>query len=186
LLINTFLNYYYLSAEVQKIHDICKQEKYPLPSIYQGGYNPIQRGAEATLFPLLRKLNMNFYAYSPLAGGVLAKKIDDVLNPTPGTRFDAMRIFGDIYLKKQILDSLAVLKSKCDEEGIAVMEGTMRWFLHHSPLGENDGVILGASSMKQIDASLTACGKGPLPGGLAKAFEDLWDAIKDDPSHVHS
>jgi len=129
---------------------------------------------------------MNFYAYSPLAGGVLAKKIDDVLNPAPGTRFDAMKIFGDIYIKKPILDALAVLKTKCDEEGIAVMEGTMRWFLHHSPLGENDGVILGASSTNQVNASLKACEKGLLPRGLAKAFEDLWDAIKDEPSHIHS
>ncbi|TVY93696.1 Aflatoxin B1 aldehyde reductase member [Lachnellula willkommii] len=173
-------------AEVQKIHDICKQENYPLPSIYQDGYNPIQRSAEVSLFPVLRKLNMNFYAFNPLAGGVLAKKLDDVLNPAPGTRFDAMKVFGDMYLKKPTLDALAVLKRRCDEEGIAVMEGTMRWFLHHSPLGEEDGVILGSSSTAQINASLTACGKGLLDEGLVKAFEDLWAAIMDEPSHVQS
>jgi aryl-alcohol dehydrogenase-like predicted oxidoreductase len=128
---------------------------------------------------------MNFYAYSPLAGGALAKKIDDVLNPAPGTRFDAMKVFGDMYLKKPLLDALGILKSKCDEEGITTMEGTMRWFMHHSPLEENDGVILGASSTKQIDESLTACENGPLPIGLAKAFEDLWAAIKDESTQYH-
>lgn len=172
-------------AEVQSIYDICKREGCPLPSVYQGGYNPLQRAGEPTLFPLLRNLKMNFYAYSPLAGGALAKKIDDVLNPAPGTRFDAMRVFGDMYLKKPLLDALAILKVKCGEEGITTMEGTMRWFLHHSPLVENDGVILGASSTKQIDESLTACENGPLPSGLAKAFEDLWAAIKDESSHYH-
>ncbi|TVY39236.1 Oxidoreductase [Lachnellula occidentalis] len=172
------------AAEVQKIHDICTQQQYPLPSIYQGAYNPIQRSAEVSLFPLLRKLNIKFYAFSPLAGGVLAKKIDDVLNPAPGTRFDAMKVFGDMYLKKPTFDALAVLKSRCDEEGIAVMEGTMRWLLHHSPLGEEDGVILGASNTGQINASLTACGKGPLDEGLVKVFEDLWVAIRNESSHV--
>lgn len=173
-------------AEVQNIHDICKQEKYPLPTIYQGGYNPIQRSAEVSLFTPLRKLNMNFYAFSPLAGGMLAKELDDVLNPAPGTRFDAMKVFGDMYLKKPTLDALAMLKSRCEEEGIAVMEGTMKWFFHHSLLGEEDGVILGSSSTGQIDASLTACGKGPLDGGLVKAFVDLWTAIRDEPSHLQS
>ncbi|TVY85517.1 Oxidoreductase sirO [Lachnellula suecica] len=160
-------------AEVQKIHDICTQHGYPLPSVYQGGYNPLQRGAEDQLFPILRNLKMNFYAYSPLAGGALAKKIDDVLKPAPGTRFDAMKIFGDMYLKKPTVDSLAVLKAKCDQVGITVMEATMRWFLHHSPLKEDDGVILGASSTRQIEESLATCEKGPLPAGLELAFDDL-------------
>ncbi|TVY38315.1 Oxidoreductase [Lachnellula subtilissima] len=173
-------------AEVQKIHDIYTQEQYATPSIYQGAYNPVQRSAEVSLLPLLRKLNMNFYAFSPLAGGMLAKKIDDVMKPAPGTRFDAMKVFGDMYLKNPTLDVLAVLKSSFNEEGITVMEGTMRWLLHHSPLGEQDGVILGASNTGQIDASLTACGKGPLDERLAKVFEDLWAAIRDEPSHVHN
>jgi aflatoxin B1 aldehyde reductase len=51
---------------VQKIYDICKREGYCLPKVYQGGFNPLSRGAEATLIPLLRKLDMVFYAFSPL------------------------------------------------------------------------------------------------------------------------
>ncbi|KAI9739479.1 MAG: hypothetical protein M1818_005167 [Claussenomyces sp. TS43310] len=172
-------------AEVQSIYDICKREGYPLPSVYQGGYNPISRGAEATLFPLLRKLNMSFYAFSPLAGGLLAKKLDEILKPAPGTRFDAMRAFGDMYLKKSTLESLAVLKQSCDGEGLSVMEGTMRWLLYHSPLVENDGVILGASSTAQIDSSLIACEQGRLSGRLAQAFEDLWTAVKVDTPKYH-
>lgn len=172
-------------TEVQSIYDICKQNGYPLPSVYQGGYNPLQRAGEPALFPLLRKLDMKFYAYSPLAGGALAKKIDDVLTPAPGTRFDAMKVFGDIYLKQHNIDALAILKGECDAEGISTMEATMRWFMHHSPLVEDDGVILGASSTKQIEESLKACEKGPLPSGLVKAFEDLWAAIKDETTDYH-
>jgi aflatoxin B1 aldehyde reductase len=172
-------------AEVQTIYDICKRESYPVPSVYQGGYNPINRGSEATLLPLLRKLNMSYYAYSPLAGGLLAKKLDDILKPAPGTRFDAMQLFRDIYLKDSTLESLAGLKKKCDDEDTSVMEGTVRWLLHHSPLAENDGVILGASSLQQVDSSLTACEKGPLSDGLAQAFEDLWAAVKVDAPKYH-
>ena len=62
-------------AEVQQIHDICKKEGYVLPSVYQGGYNPIGRGAEATLFPLLRKLGMSFYAFSSVGGWVVGEAV---------------------------------------------------------------------------------------------------------------
>ena len=173
-------------AEVQKIHDICSTEGYVLPSVYQGGYNPIGRSVEITLLPLLRKLNMVFYAFSPLAGGLLAKPLADVMNPAKGSRYDAMKQFGDIYLTDQIVSQLKNVQEKCDAEGVPMMEATMRWFRHHSPLIGEDGVILGASTEQQIDRSLCACEKGPLPESLAKAWEDMWTEVKKDAPKYHS
>jgi aflatoxin B1 aldehyde reductase len=173
-------------AEVQKIHDICSENGYVLPSVYQGGYNPIGRGPEKTLFPLLKKLNMSFYAFSPLGGGLLAKPLDQIINPAKGTRFDQMKVFGDIYLTDQILAPLKVVQQKCDEESVPLMEATLRWFMHHSPLGQDDGFILGASSEQQIERSLSACEKGPLPDSLQKAWEGLWTELKKDPPRYHN
>lgn len=123
--------------------------------------------------------------YSPLAGGLLAKKLDEILKPAPGTRYDAMSVFGEMYLKDSTLESLAALKKRCDEEDTSVMEGTVRWLLHHSPLAANDGMILGASSAQQVDSSLSACEKGPLSDGLAQAFEDIWAAVKTNAPRYH-
>lgn len=173
-------------AEVQRIHDICSKEGYVLPSVYQGGYNPIGRGPEVTLFPLLKKLNMAFYAFSPLGGGILAKPLSDIVNPAKGTRFDQMKVFGDIYLTDQITAQLKNVQLTCDAEGVPLMEATMRWFVHHSPLGEGDGVILGASTEQQIDRSLSACEKGPLPESLRNAWEDMWSEIRKNPPKYHS
>jgi hypothetical protein len=39
--------------EAQAIYDICAREGYVLPSVYQGGFNPVARGAEEALFPTL-------------------------------------------------------------------------------------------------------------------------------------
>ena len=127
-----------------------------LPSIYQGGYNPIGCGAEKTLFPLLRKLNMSFYAFSPLAGGLLAKPLSEITNPAEGTRFEEMKVFGDIYPTPEILSGLAKVQDGCDREGVPLLDATMRWFTHHSPLGAQDGFILSASSEAQIERSLSA------------------------------
>jgi aflatoxin B1 aldehyde reductase len=53
----------YSAAEVQKFIDICEENGYTKPSVYQGQYNPIVRGGEKELFPLLRKHNIAFFAF---------------------------------------------------------------------------------------------------------------------------
>jgi len=171
--------------EVQRIHDICTRESYPLPAVYQGGFNPIGRSAEAKLIPLCRKLGMAFYAFSPLAGGLLAKKLDDILHPAEGSRYQAMKVFGDIYLKENFLTALEMVREVCRKEGISVMEATLRWFMHHSVLGERDGVVLGASTTEQIEESLSACEKGKLPEEVVRAWERLWEDVKEDVMRMH-
>lgn len=163
--------------DVKKVIDICNAEGYPVPSVYQGGYNPVNRVAEG-LFPLLRKHDVAFYAYSPLAGGLLAKPISEIKDPAKGSRFDAMPIFGQMYKTEKIMTQLEKLTAHCQELGITVMEATLRWFMHHSPLREQDGVILGASSIQQIEASLAATKKGPLDDQTVDIFETLWRNIK--------
>jgi aflatoxin B1 aldehyde reductase len=53
----------YTAAEVKQFIEICEQKGYTKPSVYQGSYNPVTRGGEKELFPLLRKHNMAFFAY---------------------------------------------------------------------------------------------------------------------------
>lgn len=49
--------------EVEQIMSICAEKDYVRPTVYQGQYNPIVRGGEKQLFPVLRKHNIAFYAY---------------------------------------------------------------------------------------------------------------------------
>lgn len=165
--------------EVAEIHEICKRESWVRPSVYQGSFSPLNRKAAGTLFPLLRRLDMSFYAFSPLAGGLLAKPIDDILKPLAGTRYDAMPQFANLFLNETIIAELKQLTKVCEARGLSVLEATLRWFRHHSELGEEDGIILGASKIEQIEKSLVACEKGPLSEDVAKEFESMWDMIKD-------
>lgn len=50
-----------------------------LPKVYEGNYSPIARKPETLLFSILDKYDITFYAYSPLAGGFLAKSKEAVL-----------------------------------------------------------------------------------------------------------
>lgn len=168
------------AAATQEIHDICTREGYPAPTVYQGAYNPMHRSAEDALFPLLRKLNIAWYAWGPLAGGLLAKPIDDLLKPKEGTRYHEMPVFATMYLKEENIPALKKMNETCEQAGMSMMEATMRWFMHHAPLTSEDGVILGASSKEQVDATLSVCEKGALPEGVAKGWDELWKHIVDN------
>lgn len=164
-------------GQVERIHEICTAEGYPPPSVYQGLYNPISRSNDEGLFPTLRKLNISFYAWGPLGGGLLAKPIEDLLKPKPGTRFDEMRVFGDMYLNDDNIKALKTMNEICAKNNMSMMEATMRWMVNHSPLTDKDGIILGASSKEQVDATLTACEKGPLPSDVVDGWEELWKSV---------
>lgn len=166
-------------AVVQEIYDICKREGYPPPSVYQGAYNPIHRVAERILIPTLRKLDMAYYIYSPLGGGILAKPLDEVMKPKAGTRFHEMPVFGQIYLTDDTIEALKKMNAMCKENEMSMMEATMRWLMHHSALEEQDAIILGSSSKEQIDATLSACEKGPLPKAMVDGWEEVWKSILD-------
>ncbi|XP_046505250.1 aflatoxin B1 aldehyde reductase member 2-like [Equus quagga] len=45
-----------------------------MPTVYQGVYNALTRRVETELFPCLRHFGLRFYAYNPLAGGLLTGK----------------------------------------------------------------------------------------------------------------
>lgn len=129
---------------------------------------------------------MSFYAFSPLAGGLLAKDVNDILKPAKDSRYDAMKVFGDIFLNDTLLAGLEKQTKRCKDAGLSIMEATLRWFMHHSPLQSNDAFILGASTKEQIEASLSACEKGPLPENLADGFETMWEEIKEKAPGYHN
>ncbi|PSK40106.1 2,3-bisphosphoglycerate-independent phosphoglycerate mutase [Elsinoe australis] len=164
-------------AAVRTIYDYCKRKGYCLPKVYQGAYNPIQRPPETEIFPLLRELGMVYYAYSPLAGGLFAKPLEQIMSPEAEDRYKVFPVF-QRYLTDESVQGLRTLHEKCKEEEVGLLEATIRWFRHHSALGEEDGFILGASKIEQLDGTLGAAEKGPLPQSLVDAYETLWEQTK--------
>ena len=165
--------------EVEKIYEICQKGGYVLPSVYQGGYNPLTRGAEERLFPLLRRFRMSFYAFSPLAGGFFAKPVKDLMNPAQGSRYDAMKHFGQMYLTDEAIAGREELEAICEKQGLTVRDATLRWLMHHCILDEADGVVLGAGTVEQAEANLKGAKGGPLPAEVVKCFDGLWDRVKE-------
>nr|POE77449.1 oxidoreductase siro [Quercus suber] len=166
-------------AHVRQIHDICTRNLWLTPSVYQGGYNALARNPESLLLPTLRELGMKFYAFSPLAGGWFSRSDAELREPPVGARMQQMAAFKDLYVNDTSLALHRRLGERCGAQGVGMKEAALRWLMHHSALGAEDGVILGGSSTAQMEENLVACAKGPLPEVLVQEFERLWEEWKE-------
>jgi aryl-alcohol dehydrogenase-like predicted oxidoreductase len=179
----------FTAEEVERIYNICKQNNYVLPSVYQGNYNPITRKNEQELFPLLRKLGMHFYAYSPLAGGFLIKTPDQIKNPQANSRFDTStqvgQLYAGLYLKESFFLALETFQSRCKKLNIKPSEACFSWLLNHSQLKEGDAIILGASSMEQLLENLHDSRGVQLSADMVQELENLWKAVESEAPRYH-
>jgi len=125
-------------ADVQKIYDIQTANKSVLPTVFQGNYNPVSRHIEEDLFPLLHKLKISFYAYSPIAGGFLVKDAEQVRNKTAGGRFGENPRVGALYTsmygKESLFQALGQWGKIAEAAGVSKAALAYRWIAYHSAL----------------------------------------------------
>jgi aflatoxin B1 aldehyde reductase len=165
---------------VVDIWHLCEKQGWPKPGVYQGRYNGLSRDVERELFPALRKLGMRFYAFNPLAGGMLSGRYTDYKeSPAPG-RFTLRPSYRGRYWKESYFEAVHILTARCREAGIEPAEAAFRWLAHHSCLdpSKGDGIIIGASNMNHLDQNLSAAEKGPLPEPILNAFNAGWQEAK--------
>lgn len=172
----------YPAWQVVDIWNKCERFGYLKPSVYQGMYNALCRNVEPELFPAIRSLGMRFYAFNPLAGGLLAgKQLDFDATPEDG-RFSRLKSYRDRYWKHSYFDALNEIKHACDQEGIAMVEAAYRWLTNHSLLdaSKGDGILLGASRIEQMEQNMLNANKGELPPTILSAMDEAWQIAKPD------
>ena len=159
--------------------EISKQNDYIKPSVYQGQYSLLCRGYETTLFPLLRKHNMVFRGFSPLAGGFLLGNFT-AAGVQSGSRFTVDTPFMTWYNKPSMHEAVDRLKTISQSSGIGMDELSLRWLVYHSALTDQDAIILGASKAYQITRNAAQITRGPLSDMVVKQLDELWDLVRDD------
>ncbi|PNS21548.1 Pyridoxal reductase [Sphaceloma murrayae] len=179
------------ASQVQEVYDICKSEGYPLPTVYTGPYNAVTRRNEEDLFPVLRRLGLSFWAYSPVGAGFLTKRFEDFNLPGDEGfgkgRFSreagwAASIVNQLYNRPKLLEGLKLWNKVAISEGIAPAELAIRWIANHSVLKPElgDGIIFGSSSPQQLDQTLVNAKKGPLSKSAVEQIEQMWNVAKED------
>ncbi|XP_072465208.1 aflatoxin B1 aldehyde reductase member 2-like [Notamacropus eugenii] len=185
----------YSSWKVSEIWTLCKNNGWVLPTVYQGMYNAITRQVEPELFPCLRHYGIRFYAFNPLAGGLLTGKYkyEDKDKKQPMGRFFG-RNFSEIYQKRywKVVHFQAIalvekaLETSYGANAPSMTSAALRWMYHHSQLQGacGDAVILGMTSLQQLQQNLAAVEEGPLEPGVVKAFDKAWNLVAHEcPSY---
>jgi aflatoxin B1 aldehyde reductase len=177
----------YHVTEVQRAFDLCKQHSLTPPTVYQGLYNPLNRAVEEELLPVLKDNDCSFVAYNPLAAGLLAGKHTSNKADTPDQgevlkgRFQNNPNYLPRFYTQANFDAIALIRKACEAHEMSMIEATYRWMLCHSSLeaDKGDGLLLGASSLEQLDQNLAACAAAQeaeqgLPDDILQAFEEAW------------
>ncbi|GAM42910.1 hypothetical protein TCE0_044r17304 [Talaromyces pinophilus] len=177
----------YMAWEVAYISDMCIHNGWIRPTVYQGVYNAIHRTVELELFPCLRHYGITFYAFSPLAGSQLTGRYKRDTSDTSiesMSRFDPNTFQGRKYRRRfwndTIFDALDVIREAAGKHQLTEMECALRWIVHHSQLDSSrgDSVIIGASSLQQLEQNLGDLEKEPLPENVVEALDKAWAITK--------
>ncbi|KAI1463213.1 Aldo/keto reductase [Daldinia caldariorum] len=169
----------YSEEEVQRFLDICEEKGYVKPSLFQGHYNPLVRGNEKALFPLLRKHDIAFYAYSPAAAGIFRSDADKYKTARWKDDNQIGAIYSAMYGKPAVAEAVDVVRDAAEKHGISGHAAALRWTAFHSILDGKygDGIIFGVSNLNQLKQTLDAIDAGPLPAELAKAIDSVWTVV---------
>ncbi|KAJ7779939.1 NADP-dependent oxidoreductase domain-containing protein [Mycena metata] len=119
-------------ADVQRVYDICKEKGYPLLGHQTANYSAVARKNEVVLFPLLRKLGIAVYVYSPIAGGLLTKTSAQVRTREGAGRYskDAgalEALYGGLYNKPSYYTALDLWGEAANGAGCSGAELAYRW-----------------------------------------------------------
>lgn len=169
------------AAEIEVIYNHCAEHSHPLPAVYQGSYNPLNRHKETALLPTLRRLNISFYAYGTSAGGFLGKSVAQAEAMVKNNVIVSATCRP--YLQNaKFLETLAQWITIAEIEGVSPAELTYRWVSHHSALDSDlgDAFIVGASSPEQLDETLSGIKNGPLSHNACASIQDIWEELKGE------
>jgi aflatoxin B1 aldehyde reductase len=171
---------------VADVYHKCRQNGWVLPTVFEGVYNPLSRKAETELFAALREFGMRFYAYNPLAGGMLTGKYFSFDESPSNGRFALRDSYPKRYWKKSFFDAVDVIRKAC--KGLSLIEASFRWLVHHSMLDaeKGDSIIIGASNLEQLRQNLAACNECPLSEEVVTAFGKAWEISKPDSPEYFS
>jgi aryl-alcohol dehydrogenase-like predicted oxidoreductase len=145
------------------------------PWITQPMYNLLARGIEQEYLPMANRFGVSTVVYNPLAGGLLTGK-QDPSAPLPGSRFDAGghrlgETYLDRYWHEAHFEAVAELRAVAEAGGLSAVELAFAWLLHHTAI---DCVILGASSVDQLEQNVRALAGPSLPNDVVEACDRVW------------
>ncbi|KAF9909969.1 hypothetical protein BX616_011005 [Lobosporangium transversale] len=183
--------------QVTLIHQLCKQHGYVLPVVYQGMYNAITRDVVRELFPCPRlstshstlitqsleaffQVDIILIAMMLRIVGALLRRYTFLAGPRQNSRigFKKKKSYRERYWNNLFFEAVKKVEKAAKDNNLTLIETALRWMSHHSDLGPQDGIIIGASSMQHLKDNLRDLEKGPLPQHVVEALDEAWEHVR--------
>jgi len=165
----------YAAWQVCEIRWIAEKSGFKPFFVTQPMYNVLARGIEDEYLPFCERFNIAVVPYNPLAGGLLTGKQSKQRGPIPGTRFDGNKLYLDRYWHDDYFAAVAELAGTAGEAGKSLVELAFQWLLSQAQV---DSLLLGASSLEQLEENLKACQGGPLDESLLARCDAAWKRLR--------
>lgn len=170
----------YRSPETREAARIARQLGTPLV-IHQPAYNIFNRWIEPNLLGEIDTAGMGCLVYSPLAQGVLT---DRYLNSVPADSRGARSNSNVAEFDAAVLDRVRRLNGIAQLRGQTLAQMALQWTVRDPRV---TSAVVGASSVKQLDANLDALHGAPFTDAELTAIdqfaaapgEDLWGTWSD-------
>ncbi|HUQ95932.1 MAG TPA: aldo/keto reductase [Bryobacteraceae bacterium] len=164
----------YASWQVVQMLSLAANYGYRPAAVTQPMYNLLARGIEQEYLAMTQYYGISTVVYNPLAGGLLTGKHRRQA-VTPGTRFDKNKMYQDRYWHDNMFDAVDALQEIAREERRTLVSLALNWIYHHTVA---DCMILGATSVEQLDENLKALEEGPLSENALRGCDAIWDALR--------
>jgi aryl-alcohol dehydrogenase-like predicted oxidoreductase len=161
--------------QICELFNICRLRNIVPPWISQPMYNLLARGIEQEYIPFARRFEVSCICYNPLAGGMLTGKQDWGRGPLPGTRFDGNDNYQRRYWHPEYFEAVQSLKKLAAQHGRTLPALALSWITHQPWV---DAVLLGASSLKQLQENLTAAQSPPLEREVQAECDKIWQKLR--------
>lgn len=142
----------------------------PRPVVAQQLYNLLATRIEDEYMEFARHTGLVTMVYNPLGGGLLTGKHSFTESPTEG-RFGSSRLaemYKQRYWDPRLFEAVRQLGAIAGGVGLALPELSLRWLLSKPGVGS---ILLGGSKLEQLQANISAAGKGPLPEDVVAACD---------------
>jgi aryl-alcohol dehydrogenase-like predicted oxidoreductase len=148
---------------------------YMPPTVSQSMYNLLARGIEREYLAFCREFKIAVVAYNPLAGGFLTGKHLQEKPPAVGTRFDGNKMYLDRYWHSAYFNAQREIAAIAAGAQMSAVALAFRWLLAQPMV---DSVLMGVSSMRQLEENLKACEGPPLHADVLSACDGVREKLR--------
>jgi aryl-alcohol dehydrogenase-like predicted oxidoreductase len=129
-------------------------------------YSVLFREATLEVLPAAEKLGMGIVLGSTLQQGGLGRRYDDIVRSKP------------IWMSQARQRQFQALYALLDETGIPLVEMCLRFAVSYSSASS---ILIGPKTAKQVEDSVAAIAKGPLPAELLQRLDEIAAMVPSRP-----